>query len=144
MKKAHINTDYLSQCLAVLEEAHNQMGKQTPDDILYNVYRSACIKEFEIILEQTGSLLKKRLSDFFASNKNVDRLTFKDIFRYSAKHGLMSLEQSEQWLKYRDKMNNTAHQYGEGFAEEILNILPEFIVSVQEVLKVFNKIKSEK
>ena len=103
--------------------------------MVYDIYRSACIKEFEIILEQAGSLLKKRLREFFSSKKSADQLTFKDVFRHSAKHGLISLESSESWLIFRDKRNNTAHQYGERFAEEILEIIPEFIIEARKIEK---------
>ena len=37
-------------------------------------YRAACVKEFELILEQSGKLLRKRLAAFFASNRQADRL----------------------------------------------------------------------
>ena len=70
-----------------------------------------------MILEQSGSLLKKRLRPYFASNRQADRLTFKNLFRHAAKHGLISVESCERWLEYRDHRNDTAHQYGAGFAE---------------------------
>jgi len=63
----------------------------------------------------------------FASTKQVDQLNFKDTFRYAAKHGLISLEETERWLSYRDNRNDTAHDYGVGFAEETLRLLPQFI-----------------
>lgn len=97
------------------------------EDDLYDIYRSACVKEFEIILEQAGKLLKKCLMPYFATSKHADRLTFKDIFRHAAKHGLINLEEAERWLVYRDNRNDTAHDYGEGFAEETLRLLPMFI-----------------
>ena len=43
---------------------------------------AAAVTEFEIILEQCGSLLKKRLQPYFASNRQANRLTFKDAFRH--------------------------------------------------------------
>ncbi len=44
------------------------------------MYRSACIKEFEIILEQAGKLMRKVLKPYFHSAKAVDKLIFKDNF----------------------------------------------------------------
>ena len=126
-----LNSDYLIRCIQVLESAYKLLQKS--DNVNYDIYRSACIKEFEIILEQIGSLLKKRLREFFSSKKEVDSLNFKDIFRWSAKHGLISLESSEKWLMFRDKRNNTAHHYGENFAEEILKVIPEFITEARKI-----------
>ena len=133
-----INTEYLSRCIKVLETSYTQMKKQTPKDTMYDLYKAACVKEFELILEQCGKLLKKKLRDFFHSNKAVDELTFKDIFRHSAKHGLMSMKKCERWMDYRDNRNNTTHDYGEGFAEATLKLLPEFIVSAKEVVNILN------
>ena len=33
----------------------------------------------------------------------------------------------ERWFAYRDNRNSTAHDYGLGFAEETLKLMPEFL-----------------
>lgn len=107
----HINTDFLTRCICVLETALEQLPQYDEDDVWYDIFRTACVKEFELILEQSGSLLKKRLRLYFASNRQADQLTFKNLFRHAAKHGLISVEICERWLEYRDHRNDTAHQY---------------------------------
>lgn len=107
----HINTDFLTRCIRVLETALEQLPQYDEDDVWYDIFRTACVKEFELILEQSGSLLKKRLRLYFASNRQADQLTFKNLFRHAAKHGLISVEICERWLEYRDHRNDTAHQY---------------------------------
>ena len=138
-KQNKINADFLNRCIQVLEISYNKMQKLQPEDIDYDIYRSACVKEFEIILEQCGKFLKKKLRDYFPSNKAVDELNFKDIFRYAAKHNLISLESCEHWIKYRDNRNRTDHDYGRGFAEQTLKLLPDFIIDAQIVAKIFEK-----
>lgn len=128
-----LNTDYFARCIATLEHAFEALNQQSADNLLYDIYRAACVKEFEIILEQTGKLLKKCLKPYFSSSKQVDQLTFKDIFRHAAKHGLISVEEAERWLEYRDNRNDTAHDYGEGFANETLALLPRFIRDARRV-----------
>lgn len=130
---SEINTDYFSRCIATLERAFNGLQGLPVDNDFYDIYRAACVKEFELILEQAGKLLKKRLKPYFASSKQVDQLTFKDIFRHAARHGLLELEESERWLIYRDNRNDTAHDYGEAFAEETLRLLPQFIVDAKRI-----------
>ena len=122
-----LNTDYFTRCITTLHQAHDSLKQQAPDSVTYDIYRAACVKEFEIILEQSGKLLKKSLRPYLASSKQADQLTFKEIFRVAAKHGLISLEEAERWLVYRDNRNDTAHDYGEGFANETLLLLPQFI-----------------
>ena len=129
--QSRIDTTYLRRCLNTLERALDQLGRHEADSIMHDVYRAACVKEFELILEQSGKLLKKRLRPWFASNKQVDRLVFKDVFRHAAKHGLIEAEACERWLRYRDNRNDTAHDYGEAFAVETLKLLPSFLADAK-------------
>ena len=92
---------------------------------------AACVKEFELVLEQSGKLLRRRLAPFFPSNKQADYLAFKDLFRHAAKHGLIEPDAVERWLAYRDNRSDTAHDYGENFAEETLKLLPTFVVDTK-------------
>ena len=85
----NINTAFLRRCLDTLERALGELKRSYPDDIAYDIYRAACVKEFEIVLEQSGKLLRKRLGAYFSSNRQADRLTFKDLFRHAVKHDLI-------------------------------------------------------
>ena len=127
-----IDTVFLRRCIQALELASDEAGKrQEANDFLYDIYRAACVKEFELVLEQSGKLLRKRLAAFFASNRQADRLIFKDLFRHAAKHGLMDPDTVERWLQYRDNRNDTAHNYGEDFAETTLKLLPAFLADAK-------------
>ena len=131
-----INTDFLTRCINTLESAFEQLQQHDPSDTFYDIFRAASVKEFEIVLEQSGSLLKKRMRPYFASNRQADRLTFKNAFRHAAKHDLISVEACERWFAYRDNRNDTAHDYGEKFAETTLKLLPEFIVDARNLARI--------
>jgi hypothetical protein len=122
-----IDTTYLKRCIATLEKAFGLLQKASPENIDYDMYRSACIKEFEIILEQSGKLLRKALKPYFHPSKAVDQLVFKDVFRHAVLRNVISAAACERWLQYRDNRNNTAHDYGVNFAEDTLVLLPPFI-----------------
>ena len=63
-----IDTTFLRRCIDTLERALGEIEKhRKADDFLYDVYRAACVKEFELVLEQSGKLLRKRLAAFFAT-----------------------------------------------------------------------------
>jgi len=128
-----IDTAFLRRCIRTLElPPLDELGKQPEaNDTLCDIYRSACVREFELVLEQSGKLLRKRLATFFASNRQADRLTFKDLFRHAAKHALIDPETVEHWLRYRDNRNDTAHNYGEAFAEATLWHLPAFLADAK-------------
>ena len=102
------------------------------------MYRSACIKEYEIILEQSGKLLRKVLKPYFHSSKEVDRLYYKDLFRHAVLRSLITDETCERWLEYSDNRNDTAHDYGVNFAEETLALLTNFIADSFEFAEMIN------
>jgi hypothetical protein len=129
-----IETTYLKRCVSTLEIAYGLLLTVKPEQIEFDMYRSACIKEFEIILEQCGKLLKKVLKPYFASSKAVDMLVFKDVFRHAALHSIIDTESCERWMQYRDNRNSTAHDYGVGFALDTLKLLPQFIVDANNII----------
>ena len=131
-----IDTAFLDRCLETLEHCLQRLRQTDPDEIDYDSYRAACVKEFEIILEQSGSLLRKVLSAYFADSHQADRLVFKDVFRHAAKRGLIDLDTCERWLSYRDNRNSTAHGYGKDFAEATLELLPDFITDARDLAEI--------
>ena len=134
-----INTDFLDRCINTLESAVEQLQQREPGDTLFDTLREISVKEFEIVMEQSGILLKKRLRPYFASNRQADRLTFKNIFRHAARHDLISLEACERWFAYRDNRNDTAHDYGEAFTKTTLRLLPDFIEDARELARVISE-----
>jgi nucleotidyltransferase substrate binding protein (TIGR01987 family) len=104
-----------------------RLNASVPEDIEYEIFRNAVVKGFELTLETAGKLLRKALKAYTGRPRDVDSLTYKDVLRHAAKHDLMAPEAVERWFSYRDNRNNTAHDYGAGFAEETLELLPRFI-----------------
>lgn len=83
------------------------------------------------MLGRSGTLLRKRLAEFFATNRQADELAFKDLFRYAAKYRLIDVEMAERWLGYRDCWDDATHIHDEHFAEAILELLPAFIANAK-------------
>ena len=131
-----INTDFLVRCIETLDETCRELQRRDPAETIYDMLRSTSVRKFEIALEQSGNLLKKRLRPYFASNRLADRLTFKDIFRHAVKHGLISVESCERWFSYRNNRDDTANDDGDGFAETTLKLLPGFIADARELASV--------
>ena len=133
-----IDTTYTEKCIQTLERAAELLQKCEANTVEFMMYRSACVKEFEIILEMSGKLLRKALKPYFHSSAAVDNLFFKDVFRYAVKHGLLPSEACERWLTYRDSRNTTAHDYGEDYANETIALIPDFIADAKELMKNMN------
>ena len=130
-----LDTTFARRCINTLSQALATLGQQNLDSVTHDIYRAACIKEFEIVSEQCAKLLKKALSPYFSSSRAVDALTYKDVFRHAAKHSLISLEAAERWLVYRDHRNQSAHEYGQNYADAILTFLPEFLSDANALLQ---------
>ena len=128
-----LRTEHLARCLQTLETSLAQLRQAPADSIDFEVYRNATVKGFELALETTGKLLRKALKTYTGNPRAVDELTFKDVFRHAAKHGLLDTTATERWFVYRDNRNNTAHDYGVGFAEETLALLPGFLADARRV-----------
>ncbi|MBN1868900.1 nucleotidyltransferase substrate binding protein [Candidatus Sumerlaeota bacterium] len=130
-----LNTDHLKRCILTLERSLDSLKESEAGSVEYEVFRNATAKGFELTLEVCGKLLRKALKPHFASAQAVDALVFKDLFRHGAKHGILSADEAERWLEYRDNRNDTAHDYGEGFAEETLILLPGFVADAKNLME---------
>ena len=131
-----VNADFLVRCITRLESTCEALQERDPSDVFYDSLTGVAVREFERVLQQSGSLLKKRLRPYFASNREVDQLTYKDSFRHAVKHGLIPVEVCERWFAYRDNRDDGSNDSGEGFAETTLKLLPGFISDARVLAKV--------
>ena len=123
----NINTDHYARCISTLETSLSHLNAAAAESIDYEIFRNAVVKGFELTLETAGKLLRKALKEYTGRPREVDALTYKDVLRHAVKHDLMTPDAVERWFSYRDNRNNAAHDYGAGFAEETLELLPGFI-----------------
>ncbi len=107
---------------------------------MFDLYRNAAIKSFELSLETAGKLLRKALKSFEASPRTVDTWVFNDVLRYAGKHGVLNIAEVERWLAYRANRNSTAHDYGKGFANETLKLLPVYLKDVRHLAKQIQRV----
>lgn len=122
-----LNTDHLRRCIDTLESSFKFYRQAEEGSIDQEVFRNAIVKGYELAQETAFKLIKRALKDYGHSGKKLDATPVKELLRLAATHGLMSLAEVERWFVYRDNRNNTAHDYGEGFAKETLKLLPSFI-----------------
>lgn len=64
-----INTEYLGKCIAIVEKSYEMLKQTNEGTIEYELYRNSLVKGFEIALEQSSKLLKKKLNPYFASKR---------------------------------------------------------------------------
>jgi len=133
-----LNTNHLSQCIKPLELSMKLLKDAKLDSGDYEVFRNAAIKGFELTLETSGKLLRKALKAFIGTPREIDKLTYKDLFRYASKYGLLESAAVERWFAYRDNQNNTAYDYGLSFAKTTLKLLPDFLKDAKDLQHILN------
>ena len=139
----NIDTAYLRRCIDTLESMSDALNGSSPEETVYDMYGDICIEKFELVLEQSGKLLKKRLRPWFASNRQADRLTFRDTFRHATKHGLIPADACERWLEYRDSRNHKENNTGQASAESILRLLPALIEDARALATVVEDLNND-
>ncbi len=134
-----LNTDHLLQCIKTLESSLTYLKTSKPRSVEHDVFRNAAIKGFELTLETSGKLLRKALKAYSTDTRAVDELTYKEVLRHAAKHAFLDTDTVKRWFAYRDNRNNTAHDYGEAFAEQTLTLLPQFLVDAKALQAALQK-----
>ena len=127
-----LNVEHLLRTTQTLEQALEALQNCTDaSSVLYDLYRNAAIKSFELSLETAGKLMRKALKAFGGNPREVDRLVFNEVLRHCGKHGVLEIQAVERWLAYRANRNNTAHDYGVEFANQTLTLLPAYIQDIR-------------
>lgn len=126
----YLNVEHLQRCRQTLESSLRLYRQAEPGSIDQEVFRNAIVKGYELTQETAFKLLKKALKAYGHGAKKRESTPIKDILRLAAVHDLMTLDEVERWFAYRDNRNNTAHDYGEGFAQETLRLLPDFLQDI--------------
>jgi hypothetical protein len=107
-----LDVKHLRRTADTLNDAIGRLaGVPSEQDTLYDLFRNAAVKSFDLSLETTGKLLCKVLKLYGGSPREVDKLVFKDLFRHASKHGLLDEAAVERWFAYRANRNTTAHDY---------------------------------
>lgn len=100
-----------------------------------NIYmRDSMIQRFEYTYSLALKMIKRYFSQSAFEIENIDGMTFNEMIRTANR---MELLQSnlEQWNKYREKRNMTAHTYDENIAQDVVSIIPMFKDDAEFLLK---------
>lgn len=132
-----LNTDHLARTLSTLSQALVALAgvNEQDDGVMFDLFRNAAIKSFELSLETAGKLLRRSLKSFAASPREVEALTFNEVLRHAGKRGLLGADEVTRWLAYRSNRNTTAHDYGVGFVQQTLALLPAYVQDAQALCR---------
>ncbi len=135
----YLNINQLRRCMKTLDSSLVFYQAAESDSIEQEVFRNAIIKGYELTQETAFKLLKKALKAFGHGGKKLEATPVKDILRLAAVHDLLTLPEVERWFAYRNNRNNTAHDYGEQFANDTLTLIPTFLQDIATLADVLER-----
>jgi hypothetical protein len=135
----YLNVEHLRRCIQTLDSSLTLYRQTEADSIDQEVFRNAIVKSYELAQETAFKLIIKALKAYGHGGKKLMQTPVKELLRLAGVHGLMTLEEVERWFRYRDNRNNTAHDYGEHFANETLVLIPSFLKDIATLADVLEK-----
>lgn len=135
----YLNVDHLRRCMQTLNSSLTLYRQAEAGSIDQEVFRNAIVKGYELAQETAFKLLIKALKAYGHGGQKLAQTPVKELLRLAATHGLMTLDEVERWFRYRDNRNNTAHDYGEYFANETLVLIPAFLQDIDTLAAVLEQ-----
>jgi nucleotidyltransferase substrate binding protein (TIGR01987 family) len=125
--------------LSSFEKAVNSLDKalyiaeknKANNDIL-DVIRAGVIQNFEFTYELCWKFIKRWL-EINGEGSMIDGVTRKELFRIAGERQIIN--NVENWLKYTQSRNETAHTYDNNTAIEVFESAKKFITDAKFLLK---------
>ncbi len=138
MKKSELNLNILKNSFETLKECYMDYLSQK-DTKIKEYIKDSCIKRFEYTYETSKKIMNKYLKKEF--DKTEQDLSINNIFRQM--YGLNLIENFENWVDYREKRNDTSHEYSQAKSNAILEIIPNFIKDVEYLINGLEQILTD-
>ncbi len=132
-----MNLKSLTLAVQSLDLALVQHQKNS-DDAVRDVIRDGCIQRFEYCYELCFRMMRRYLKEESSNPSSIDALGFKDIIRMALGKKIIG-QDLEMWIKYRDCRNKTSHHYDQKSAQEIFQIIPDFLSQAQYLIEQLSK-----
>lgn len=104
------------------------------DTALRRHLRAGTIQAFEFTYELTIKFIRRYLEISEPSREYIAAMTYPNLIRTANEKGLLKSDISI-WKKYREKRNITSHTYDEDEAQNVMAIIPSFILDAQFLLQ---------
>lgn len=131
-----LDIEALRKAKTSLEKAYSIYLEGSDDEEMCAIYADSCVKRFEYTFETAWKTMKKYFK--LQYSKKEEELTMNNIFRFMESYGF-----AKNWIDWRDyysKRNSTAHEYSIEKSRKLLEIIPDFIESVNFLLEKWDAI----
>ncbi len=125
-----IDITNLKSAFKILQLGVEKLDKNRHCDFV-DMLEDSCIKRFEYTLEIARKIMKKVLKKVYG--KSEEELTVNNVFRFM--QGYNFIPSWENWKNYYEKRNNTAHEYNLEKSRALIEIIPQFLVDTEILIK---------
>ncbi len=116
---------------AVIERSEDRTAMDRLDPIIRVAVRAGAIKHFEFTYELSWLSIKRWL-ETNVSPTTGDGVTRRELFRLAAESRL--IDDVDRWMRYHQARNRTSHTYREATANEVYDVIPEFLADARLLL----------
>lgn len=106
---------------------HNE-NTTAPSEIL----RDSAIQRFEYTYELAWKMMRRWLEANLGA-AYVDGVSRKELFRLATEQKL--IDNPLKWFKYHEARNRTSHIYDESLAQDVFNVVEDFLDDARKLLK---------
>ena len=131
-----VRIDKLESALRTLKTGFVLLEKHQNSDIS-DMLEDSCVKRFEYTLETTIKLMKRILKQIYFIDEK--ELTVNNIFRLMDGYGFIT--SWENWRKYYQHRNNTAHEYNLNKSKDVISMITPFINDIDILISNLSKLK---
>ena len=103
------------------------------DPLVRRHLRAAAIKAFEYTYAISLKMIKRYMEKTITEPDEIDNMTFNNFIREAFGKDLVQSD-VPAWRDYRKKRGTTSHTYDEEKAQEIFEMIPDFLKESQYVL----------
>jgi len=134
----------LSSLKLAVESLENAIAISKPsalqqfDEKTKPVIKAGVIQNFEFTYEISHKMLKRYLEMTSPNPTEIAEMPFPDIIRTGSEAGLLK-NSWDAWKKYRTARGTTSHAYDEKKADDVLNIVPDFLLEAKYLLAELEK-----
>ena len=116
---------------AVIERSEDRTAMDRLDPIIRVAVRAGAIKHFEFTYELSWLSIKRWL-ETNVSPTTGDGVTRRELFRLAAESRL--IDDVDRWMRYHQARNRISHTYREATANEVYDVIPEFLADARLLL----------
>ena len=126
---ASISKQEFLKALHSLQEAYIFSQKQSLSLIEKSISRDACIQRYEYSIELTWKLMKKIMGSSSATSRPIIREMAQNDY----------IQNPKKWFVFINARNKTSHAYDEAIAQDVYEVIPDFIKEIETLLPKINE-----